>query len=125
MMVGGSTAVVLSGVLSRAMLMVSPIFMRILLLAFFGAALGAGSGLWWPSSPPASVQLVGFSDMLGEWRCLEWWVVWECGLGLLCPGVAAGAARWRVARGLRSRLVLRCRLCVACWCFGDLCARVA
>ena len=31
MMVGGSTAVVLSGVLSRAMLMVSPIFIRILL----------------------------------------------------------------------------------------------
>lgn len=41
MMVGGST-VLLSGVLSRAMLMVSPISIRILLLAFFGAALGAG-----------------------------------------------------------------------------------
>ena len=47
MMVGGSTAVVLSGVLSRAMLMVSPIFIRILLLAFFAAALrGGGVGLW-------------------------------------------------------------------------------
>lgn len=44
MMVGGST-VVLSGVLSRAMLMVSPIFIRILLLAFFAAAWGGGVGL--------------------------------------------------------------------------------
>jgi hypothetical protein len=42
MMVGGSTAVLLSGVLSRAMLMVSPIFIRILLLAFVGAALRGG-----------------------------------------------------------------------------------
>lgn len=115
---------VLSGVLSRAMLMVSPIFMRILLLAFFGAGLGAGEWLVAGVPPPASVQLVGFSDMLGEWRCLEWWLVRERGLCLLCPGVAAGAACWRVARGLRSRLL--CWLwCAACWRFRDLCARVA
>jgi hypothetical protein len=81
--------------------------------------------LWWPSSPPASVQLVGFSDMLGEWRCLEWWVVWECGLGLLCPGVALGSSCWRVACGLWSLLVLRCRLRIPRRGFLDLCARVA
>ena len=64
MMVGGSTAVVLSGVLSRAMLMVSPIFMRILLLAFFGAALGAGE--WLVACVPPPSVLVALFRMVGR-----------------------------------------------------------
>lgn len=61
MMVGGSTAVVLSGVLSRAILMVSPIFIRILLLAFVGAALGGGGvGLWLLLPRPRRCNLSGF-----------------------------------------------------------------
>lgn len=62
MMVGGST-VLLSGVLSRAMLMVSPIFIRI---PFGLSLLPLGAGEWLVACVPPPSVLVALFRMVGR-----------------------------------------------------------